>query len=544
MVTMKNNFFKKPYCNKVFALGFFLLIFLPGYSLSETLIYCSEASPDYFNPQMSLSGSAFDASNLLYSRLVEFNPDGTKLVPGLAKKWTISKDKKRYTFYLRKNVLFYPRGDFQASRPFNADDVLFSFQRQKNKSHPFYSVNGGGYKFFHSLDLQNQISEIKKINDHTVQFVLKQPLGLFPNLMAMEFAVILSKEYGDFLLKKKRAEKIDFEPVGTGPFILEKYIKGHLIRYKRNENYYLDPPKLKKIVFSITPDPSVRFQKLKRGECHLDSKPQPINIPLMKKNKKIRVMEGMAYNLAYLAMNTSKAPLNNKKVRKAIAHSLNRKLYIAAIYKGLAETLDSPVPPALWGHNSKVKLPEYNIQKAKTLLKEAGFEKGFSIKLWTLPVSRPYNPNGKKMGELMQSDLKKAGIKVQLVTYDWPTYLAKSSQGEHEMIQMGWSADIADPSNFLQILLTCDSIASGSNLSRWCNKNYDLLISKAMAQFSQKSADLLYKKAQVLFSQALPLIPIAHAYRYVALSPKVKGYRLKPFGSERFYHLSLSHDKK
>ena len=358
--------------------------------------------------------------------------------------------------------------------------------------------------------------------------------------MAMEFAVLLSKEYGDFLLKKKQAKKIDFEPVGTGPFILEKYVRGNLIRYKRNENYYLGPSKLKKIVFSITTDSSVRFQKLKREECHFVAQPQATDIFLMKKHKNIRVIEGMAYNLAYLAMNNSKAPLNNKKVRRAIAHALNRKLYITAIYKNLADTLENPIPPALWGYNSKVKIPEYNPKKAKALLKEAGFEKGFKIKLWTLPVSRPYNPNGKKMGELMQSDLKKVGIKAQLITYDWSTYLSKSSQGKHELIQMGWSADIADPSNFLQILLTCETISAGSNLSRWCNKDYDSLISKAMIQSNQKKAESFYKKAQVLFNQEMPLIPIAHAYKYVALSPKVKGYRLKPFGSERFYHLSLS----
>ena len=524
---------------KKLLIGLYFLLPIPLSAFSETLIYCSEASPDYFNPQLSLSGAAFDASNLLYSRLIEFDSEGKKLIPGLATKWTLSKDKKTYTFYLRENVSFYPRGEFKPSRPLNAEDVLFSFYRQKDKSHPFYNVNGGGYKFFHSLDLQNQIITIIKKDDYTVQFILKKPLNLFPQLMAMEFAVILSKEYGDFLLKRNQKEKIDFEPVGTGPFILEKYVKGNLIRYKRNEKYYLGPAKLKKIIFSITPDPSVRFQKLKREECHIAAKPQPTDIPAMEKHKKVHVMKGKAYNLAYLSMNTEKTPLNKKKVRKAIAHALNRKLYIEAIYKNLANTLDSPVPPALWGHNSKIKLPEYNPEKAKKLLKESGLEKGFKVKLWTLPISRPYNPNGKKMGELMQSDLKKVGITAELITYDWPTYLAKSSQGEHEMIQLGWSADLADPSNFLQILLTCDSIAGGSNLSRWCNKKYDLLISKAMSESKKKTAIKFYKKAQVLFRHELPFIPIAHAYKYTALSQKVKGYQIKPFGSERFYHLSL-----
>ena len=516
-----------------------ILLTLPKTIKADVFLYCSEANPDYFNPQLSMSGTSFDASNLLYSRLLEYNKEGTKLGPGLAEKWTSSKDKKTYTFHLRKNVNFYPRGDFKPSRPFNADDVIFSFNRQKDKSHPYHKINGGSYKFFYSLDLQNQIVKIKKINEHSVQFVLKKASHLFPAYMSMEFAVILSKEYGDFLLEKKQAGKIDFEPVGTGPFILEKYIKSNVIRYKRNENYYLGPAKLKKIVFSITPDPSVRFQKLKREECHFAAKIQPNDIPLITKHKKTKVMKGLSHNLAYLAMHTMKAPLNNKDVRKAIAHALNRKLYLKAIYKGTAKALDSPVPASLWGHNYTLKAPEYNLKKAKALLKKAGFQKGFKVQLWTLPVSRPYNPNGKKMGELMQVDLKKIGIEVELVTYDWPTYLAKVSKGEHEILQIGWSADVPDPSNFLQILLTCDSIKAGSNLSRWCNKSYDKLIAKAMLS-NLKTADKLYKQAQVLFQKDLPFIPIAQSYRYVALSKKVKGYIVKSFGSEKFYHLSLA----
>ena len=513
------------------------LFFIPS-SYAKTLVYCSEGSPDYFNPQLSLSGTSFDASNLLYSRLVETDPSGKKILPGLSHKWTSSKDKKTWTFHLRKNVSFYPQGDFTPSRAFNADDVLFSFERQRDKKHPFHKVNGGSYKFFYSLGLNKLISKIEKKDDYTVLFHLNNPSPIFLKILAMEFAVILSKEYADFLTKKGKQEKIDFEPVGTGPFILTKYARASQIKYKRNENFYGGPASLKKVVFSITPDPSIRFQKLKRGECHIYAKPQPSDVVTLKKHKKLKLSQVEAHNLAYLAFNTTHPILKNKKVRRAIAHSLNRKLYIEAIYKGLAKTLDTPVPPGLTGHNDKIKFPEYNIKKAKALLKEAGYEKGFEIGLWTLPLSRPYNPNGKKMGELMQADLKKIGIKAKLITFDWPTYLAKSSRGEHEMVQMGWSADIADASNFLQVLLTCKSIKGGSNLSQFCNKDYDKLIEKALS-LDPKKASPFYKKAQALFHKELPLLPLFHSYVYTGLSNKVEGYVSKASGSERFYHLSL-----
>ena len=507
---------------------------------NQTLIYCSEGSPDYFNPQLSLSGAAFDASNLLYSRLVEFNQKRTQLIPGLAVRWSISKDKKKYTFLLRKKVSFHEKGNFKPTRHFNAEDVVFTFERQRNKNHPYYQVNGGGYKFFKSLDLHNLITKINKVTNHKVEFHLSQPHPLFLTYMAMEFAVILSKEYGEFLSRKDKKEQMDFQPVGTGPFVLKKYVKDSVIRYERNNSYYQGPAKLKHIVFAITPDPTVRFQKLKKGECHLLAKPQPVDLPAIKNQKHLQIAEGVTYNVAYLAMNTSRPPLDNIKVRKAIAHALNRSLYIQAIYKGMASLAHTPVPSTLWGHNSKIKGYEYNLEKAKKLLKEAGYEKGLQLKLWTLPISRPYNPNGRKMGELMQADLKKVGITVRLVTYDWPTYIAKSSKGEHELIQLGWSADIGDPGNFLNILLSCKTIDAGANLARWCNKNYEKLVNQAVKEFSQKKREKLYKKAQLVFHQESPWVPLVHAHEFTAFSKNLKGYHLKPFGSERFYHLSLS----
>ncbi len=519
---------------------FYLIVLLfEIYAFPSVLIYCSESSPDYFNPQLSISGAAFNASVLLYDRLVDFDLKKKKIKPRLATRWTISKDKKTYTFYLREGVSFSSQGKFTPTQFFSAEDVLFTFNRQRDPSHPYYRVNGGGYKFFKSLNLQNIIVDIKKINSQKIQFILKEETPLFIQYLAMEFSSILSKEYGDWLLKRKQMKEIDFKPVGTGPFIFKKYIKGSVIKYERNDKYFFGPAPLKKVIFSITPDPTVRFQKIKRGECHLVSEPQPIDIPLMRKHKNIKVVQSVTYNLAYLAMNTNHPILSKVKVRKAIAHALNRRFYIKAIYQGMAELAHTPLPSNLWGHNKIIRSPNYNIQKAKKLLEEAGYKNGFDIELWTLPISRPYNPNGKKMGELMQSDLKKIGINVKLLTYDWSTYIAKSSKGEHALIQMGWLADIGDPSNFLQILLSCQSVSTGSNLSRWCNKNYDKLIDQAMKS-NRTQAKRLYQKAQFIFNKEIPFIPLAHAHSFRALSPRVKNYTLPPFGTERFEHLFLS----
>ncbi len=200
--------------------GILALLVFCGYAANaeKTLVYCSEASPSTFNPQLADDGPTFNASSsMLFNRLVEFEDGGTKIVPALAEKWDISKDGKTYTFYLRKNATFHSTDAFKPTRPMNAEDVLFSFNRALKKDHPFHNVSGGKYVFFTNMELTEMIKSIEKVNDSTVKFVLNQPNAPFIANMAMSFAVIHSKEYADQLLKAGTPEKLDIEPVGTAP---------------------------------------------------------------------------------------------------------------------------------------------------------------------------------------------------------------------------------------------------------------------------------------------------------------------------------------
>lgn len=520
-------------------LGLFLLSPL-AFSKGAHFIYCSEASPKVFNPQLATDGPTFNASSrVIYSRLVEFKSGGTEIEPGLATSWTVSKDGLKYNFKLRKNVQFHTVKSFKPTRAFNADDVIWTFNRMRVKTHPYYKVGGGTYEYFRSMGMDKLIKDIKKVGEHEIQFVLSRREAPFLSNMAMDFASILSKEYGDVSAKVNKKSQVDRKAVGTGPFYLTKYVEDTVIKYKSHPKYYKGEAKLKRLIFSITPDASVRFQKLKRGECHLIAEPSPIDIALMKKNPKIQVKEMAGLNVGYLAFNVEKKPLNKLKVRQAIRLALDRDSYIKAIYKGYAEVAKNPIPPTIWSYNNKISRTEKNIKKAKALLAEAGHKDGFEVELWTLPVSRPYNPNGRKMGELMMEDLKKIGIKVKLKTYKWATYLEKSAKGEHEMVQLGWTGDNGDPDNFLSVLLGCDGVKAGSNYARWCNKKFDKLVVQAKSLTSKQKREELYKKAQSVFKEQVPWVPIAHSKVFRALDAKVKGYKMSPFGTESFYHLSF-----
>lgn len=499
-------------------------------AMAKSFVYCSEGSPSSFNPQLVTDGTSITASSAtLYNRLVEFEPGGTKIVPGLASSWEISKDKKVYTFNLRKGVKFHTTTYFKPTRDFNAQDVIFSIERQRSKNHPFHSVGGGKYEYFDGMEMGTSIADLKAISPLKIQITLSKPDATFLANMAMSFMSILSEEYALSLSKKDDIDKL---PVGTGPYVFISYQKDSVIRYEEHKAFWGKKGNVDKLIIAITPDANVRSQKLKTNECQFVGEPSPADIPALKANAKIKVLENAGLNVGFLAMNVTKKPFDNVLVRQAVAHALDKKTYINAIYMGNAQVAKNLIPPTIWSYNNAVKETDYNVEKARTLLAKAGFPNGFETEMWTLPVARPYNPNGKKMGELMQADLAKVGIKVKLVSFDWPTYLEKSKAGQHSMIQLGWTGDNGDPDNFFNVLLGCASVTSGSNYPRWCNEKFNKLIDDAKLSTDPKVRSKYYMSAQVLESEEMPLVPIAHSRVFKAMASNIKGYKQDPLGQD------------
>ncbi|MGQ3075369.1 MAG: ABC transporter substrate-binding protein, partial [Ferrovibrionaceae bacterium] len=465
-----------------------------------TLVYCSEGSPENFNPQINTTGTSFDAAKPVYNGLVEFERGSTKVIPGLAESWTVSEDGKTYTFNLRKGVKFHSNANFKPTRDFNADDVLFSFNRMWKADHPYHKVSGGSYDYFGDMDMPKLLKSITKVDDYTVKFELNDAEAPFIANMAMDFAQILSGEYGDALLKKGTPEKIDQEPVGTGPFTFVQYQKDALIRYRANDQYWGGRPPLDQLVFSITKDPAVRYAKVKAGECHVMPYPNPADLPKMREDKDINLLSQEGLNIGYLAYNVTKKPFDDKRVRKALNMAIDKKAIVDAVYQGAGVAAINPIPPTLWSYNKSVKDDPYNVEEAKKLLAEAGYPNGFETDLWAMPVQRPYNPNAQRIAEMMQADLAKVGVKAKIVSYEWGEYRKRAQAGEHQMAQLGWTGDNGDPDNFMYVLLGCAAARpGGSNIAKWCYKPFDDLLVAAKRTADVAERTKLYEQAQVVF---------------------------------------------
>jgi dipeptide transport system substrate-binding protein len=507
----------------------------------NVLVYCSEGSPQTFNPQLSTSGTTFDASSRqLYNRLVEFEAGSTFFEPALATHWDISPDGRVYTFYLRKDVHFHHNAQFTPSRPFSADDVIFSLQRQWLKNHPYHQVSNLSFGYFDAMELGSLIESIEKINDYEVKIHLRRADGPFLATMAMDFSSILSAEYGETLLSLGKPEQIDTHPIGTGPFQLVRYQPDAYIRYKAHDTYWQGKPKLENLVFAITPDPSLRFARTIAGECDVMANPLPVHIDVAYQQSNMQVLSEPGLNIAFLSMNTLKPPFNNRDVRIAINHAINKQAIINAVYQNTATIAKNPIPPSMWSYDQAVADYDYNPERARRMLDEAGYADGFDMSIWTMSAQRSYNPNAKKMAELIQQDLKNIGVTVEISTYEFGTFLAKTRNGEHHAALMGWTSDNGDPDNFFTPLLSCSATLSGTNSAFWCDPAFSRLVHEARSQSDIRKRQQIYHQVQRAFKLASPWVPIAHATQHIIINPRVQNFEIYPSGGVHFMDVSLA----
>lgn len=499
----------------------------------DTLVYCMESVPESFNPQQATSGPSLIASSqVMFNRLITLDLNNNRVLPSLATAWEISPDGKTYTFTLRKGVKFNSNKYFTPSRDFNADDVVFSILRQKDASNPYHAISGTDYSYFNDTGLNTLITAVKKLDDGRVQFTLSEPNAAFLADMAMDFTSILSAEYAGEMLKKGTPQYVDSWPVGTGPYALRQYKVDTQIRYLANPHYWGGPVPTRQLVFSITPDIETRLSKLRANECQIIPAPSPAQLAAIEADPNLTLHSYNLSNVGYLAFNTRKKPFDNVLVRQALNYATDKKAIVRAVFNDKGTVAKSFIPAGLLGYDADLPDYGYDVEKAKALLRQAGVKEGTEVALWSMPVQRPYNPNSRRIAEMIQSDWARVGIKAKITTFEWGEYLAGIHRGEHDAALYGWLTDNGDPDNFAQALLSCNSIKSGSNIARWCDSGYDKLVRQGRLVTDRAARLALYKQAQEIFYQQAPWIPIANGKTFYATRSNVSGFNRELMGTD------------
>lgn len=509
-----------------------LLLCALAHAQPKPLVYCADASPEGFDPGLWDSSSTANVTAQIFQGLLRFQPGGTQLQPLLARDWSMNADATRFRFRLREGVNFHSTARFTPTRPFNADDVLFTFRRFIDPKTAFNQAYPAVFVYPQSLGLAQQIAAIEKLGPYEVEFRLREPNVTFATYFAMSFAAIQSAEYAEQLLREGRAHAINNEPVGTGPYRFKSYQKDEAVRMQPHPGYWGQPQRTPALIYAIAREPNVRVQKLLAGECHISSPIRDVDVAtVMKRPDIVQLHKIQALNISYLAFNLKKPPLTDRRVREALDIAIDRNAIFKALFpRGDAQQAINAMPPAIPGWNPRLK-NEHDTDKARRLLAEAGFPNGFEIDLWALPVARPTNPNGQLMAQLIQQDWARIGVKAPIKTYEWGEYLKRANKGEHYVYMSGWSGETGDADDFLAPNLSCASSKGGI---KFCDTRFDALLAQARATADAAQRVRLYEEANALFKQERPWMTMAHSTIYIPARKDVKGFVMAPNGRVNF----------
>jgi len=507
----------------------------PLWAQAATLSVCTEASPEGFDVVQYNSLTTTNASaDVLMNRLVDFDAQTGKLVPSLAESWTVSNDGLTYDFKLRSGVKFHRTDYFTPTRPLTAEDVLFSFNRMLDPANPWHKVAQSGFPHAQSMQFPALIKKIDALDEHNVRFTLEHPEPTFLATLSMGFASIYSAEYTAQLLKAGTPEKLNSQPIGTGPFIFKRFQKDAVVRYSANPDYFGGKPGVDTLVFAITPDANVRLQKIRQNECQIALSPKPLDIQAASTDKALKIEKTAAFMTAFVAINSQHPPLDKPEVRQAINLAFDKNSYLKAVFEGTAEAANGPYPPNTWSYAKDLPGYAHDPAKAKELLAKAGLKDGFKTTIWTRPSGSLLNPNPSLGAQLLQADLAAIGITAEIKVIEWGELIRRAKAGEHDLLFMGWAGDNGDPDNFLTPQFSCAAVQSGTNFARYCDPGLDKLISAGKTTSEQGVRSKLYQQAQAQIQQQALWLPLAHPTAAALVRQDVQGYEVSPFGRQDF----------
>ena len=507
-------------------------------------VYCVSGQVNTFNPQKAGSGLIVDTlAAQLYDRLLDVDPYTYRLVPELAESWEVLDNGATYRFHLRHNVQFQTTRWFTPSRALNADDVVFTFERIFDRQHPWHNVNGSAFPYFDSLQFADSVQSVRKLDSHTVEFRLARPDASFLWHLATHYASVMSAEYAARLTQEDRQEQLDRQPVGTGPFQLDEYRAGQYIRLQRHPQFWRGTPLMPQVVVDLGSGGTGRLSKLLTGECDVLAWPAASQLTILRDDPRLRLTLRPGMNIAYLAFNTDKPPLNNPEVRHALSLAINNQRLMQSIYYGTAETAASILPRASWAYDNEAKITEYNPKEARRRLQALGLDK-LTLRLWVPTSSQAWNPSPLKSAELIQADMAQIGVKVIIVPVEGRFQEARLMDMNHDLTLSGWATDSNDPDSFFRPLLSCAAINSQTNFAHWCNREFDNVLRKALDSQQLASRIDAYDEAQQILARELPILPLASSLRLQAYRYDIKGLVLSPFGNASFAGVSREKEEK
>jgi peptide/nickel transport system substrate-binding protein/oligopeptide transport system substrate-binding protein len=431
--------------------------------------------PRSLDPALSTDVPTGRAVGYIFDGLVRFTPDA-QVVPGLAKAWEVSADGNTYTFHLRSGVKFHD------GRPFSARNVISTFQRvldpktKGGRGWPLYPI-AGAEDF--SQGKSKSITGLSAPNDSTVVIRLKEPFAIFPKLLAMPVAAIVPDSV---------PANFGEHPIGTGPWKFVEWKHDDYLKFAKNTAYWDTPPKADSLMARIVPEPSTAVAEFESGNVDVLYVPEGETRNWEQTDEKKAMLEtAPALRVFYIAINTTRGPLADARVRQALNYATDAKGILEGIVSGRGNLAAGVIPPALGGDSTR-KGYTRDVAKAKQLLAAAGHPNGIDIELWSSQT-----PPFPRIAQTVQANLAEAGVRVKLVQRDASSMREAARAGQTDMALKDWFADYPDAENFLYPLLHSANRGPGGNVSFYSNPQYDKLVDQARREQDEAKRNALYK---------------------------------------------------
>jgi peptide/nickel transport system substrate-binding protein len=509
-----------------------------------TLVFAGASDPTYLDPALVSDGESFRVTEQIFDGLVQSRPGTTAIRPALAVRWTISKDGKTYTFFLRHRV------KFTDGTAFNAKAVCWNFNRWYNFSGPFqdasatyyYQAIFGGFHHNEAAGLSPPLyRSCAAHGKFTVVIRLTRRNGPFlPALSLSAFAIqspTAIQKYGGNSGELRNGTFYPTgsyafsHPTGTGPFIFQQWVVGQKVVLVRNPHYWGPKAKLDRVIIVPISNNEARLQALKTGDVNGFDLLAPQDIGSVSGDSKLKVLNRPPFNVAYVTINQKNNPIfANLKVRQAVAYGLDRASVVRSFYFGRAVVANEFMPPQIFGWTNKV--PKYP-DKAKSLLQQAGLTLPVKVDFWyPTNISRPYMPNPALNFQAFSQSLEKSGFKVVPHTAPWrPDYVKDVNQGTAgDLNLIGWTGDYGDPDNFVGVFFGTASPQWGFNNPAIFN-----ILKRAQQEVNFAKRVKLYHQANVIIMKYLPGVPYAHSKPALGFQRKVKGYIPNPTGTDYLF---------
>ncbi len=470
------------------------------------------------NPVLASDSASAAINALVYNGLLKYDKD-LNLVCDLAESFSVADDGLSIKFTLKKNILWHD------GKPFTVKDVKFTFDKliSPDTRTPFSS----DYLAVKNFEILDDYSFIVYYAYPFAPILESWCIGIIPKHI-FEGQDINTSDYNR-------------KPVGTGQYVFKKWITDQKIILQANSDYYEGKPKIKFYLFRVIPDSAVQFLELRTQSLdELSLLPDQWNAydSFFENYNKYRYP---SFGFTFLGFNLEKEPYNSKNFRQAISYAIDKKDIINGVMLGMAKQAEGIFPPQSWAYK-EIKPYEYNVDKAVKLLKETGFTKGddgyLKYKNKTFEINIITN-QGNKARELtcqiIQEQLKKAGIKVNIRILEWSTFINQYvNKKNFDALVLGWNTSV-DPDQYL-LWHSSQSNPGQYNFMSYKNKDVDELLVKARTSFDKEKRKKYYHKIQDIMREDPPCIFLYYPENLVCVNKRIEGVELAPAGIGWNFH--------